>query len=163
MKRPIIAGLLLLCAGVAAKADHMEYNWHDMIRPGGHKRGDAAFQADLTTCIDKVGGKDDPTPAFKRCMRELGYRYMYARTIRMPESEDGQPVCSARILRMEETAWTLNDNPLMRITFRITARGSRPFETTVSKPVSWRNPPRIGKSFRVYCDPANPGEVDLAN
>jgi hypothetical protein len=72
-------------------------------------------------------------------------------------------VCSAKLLHLEETAWTLNDYPIARITMRVTAPRTRPFETTVEMPVSLLNPPRPGLVLRVSCDPANPTDVHLLN
>lgn len=159
MRRPIIAGLLLLCAGISAKADQLEVKFRDI----GPQRSDAELQADAKTCDAEVNVPYRVvSAAYKKCMLALGHRFLSAHMISSPEVEDGKLVCSAKVLRAENTGWALNHHPLFRLTFRISARGSKPYETTVSKEVSWHNPPRPGQTLRVYCDPANPGEVHPA-
>src|SRR4051794_29204476 len=87
MKRVILAGMLLLGAEVNAQADHKIFNWHDTIRPGGHKRGDAAFEADVNYCNGVAGVQSTyVTAAYKACMRGRGYSYQSTKTARDPSA-----------------------------------------------------------------------------
>ena len=166
MKRAIIAATMLLGSVLAAHADHMVFTWHDTIRPHGHKRSDAIGEANVNTCNAQFGAPvDSISPAYADCMRALGYRFVSARLKRAPDgAPDGSAgVCSARILRIEETDWTVDDHPIARMTLRVTPAGGRAYETTVEKPVSILNPPRQGSTLRVSCDPANPTDLHPLN
>lgn len=166
MKRIIIAATMLLGSVFAAHADHMVFRWHDTIRPHGHKRSDAIGEANVNHCNAQFGAPvDSISPAYEDCMRALGYRFVSARLKRGPDGapDGGGGVCSARILGIEETAWTVDDHPIARMSLRITPPGGRAYETTVERPVSLLNPPRPGSVLRVTCDPANPSDVHPVN
>ena len=80
--------LLVSCAVIAsaspALADHPETMYRDLIRPNGHPRAGAIFNADLDRCYRRTGADRDraDTPAFRRCMLGLGYRWHYTHMIR---------------------------------------------------------------------------------
>jgi hypothetical protein len=95
MTRTILASMLLLGAVVNAQADHKVFNWHDTIRPGGHKRGDAAFDADVNYCNGVAGVQSTyVTAAYKACMRGRGYSYQSTKTARdhAPTQTRGGPL-----------------------------------------------------------------------
>src|ERR1700686_5407248 len=78
MKRiAIIVAAVLLGNVVSAQADQSTFHWYDTIRPHGHKRSDAIGEANVNTCNARAGIQyETVSPAFKECMRGLGYRYM---------------------------------------------------------------------------------------
>ena len=86
MKRIILTAVLLFGATLGAHADTAIQTYHDVLRPNGHKRSEAIFQADLATCSRQTGGKRvyHDTPAFKQCMRGRGYTWMSLRIERTP-------------------------------------------------------------------------------
>jgi hypothetical protein len=92
MKRTFVI-LSLLCISVPhAQADHMVYTYHDTIRPHGHKRPDAVGEANIRLCDERAGVQyGSVSPAYKRCMRELGYRYVSRRLVRTPEPLQDAP------------------------------------------------------------------------
>ena len=72
---------------VSAQADQSIFHWYDTIRPHGHKRSDAIGEANVNTCKARVGIQyKTVSPAFKECMRGLGYRYVYTTAKRTPKS-----------------------------------------------------------------------------
>jgi hypothetical protein len=72
------------------------------------------------------------------------------------------PVCVARVLISEELPYAPMGYWLVRVTLQVTPRGGPPFETTVLHTMPWQGPPpRKGETFRVRCDPANPGDLHL--
>src|SRR6201996_8193516 len=77
MTRAVAVLLLLLAGSAAAEAQTVNEVYRDLIRPGGHPRGDAASQAALDYCYGQTGdirGLAD-SPAFKQCMLTQGYRW----------------------------------------------------------------------------------------
>jgi hypothetical protein len=88
MKRiAIIVAAVLLGNVVSAQADQSIFHWYDTIRPHGHKRSDAIGEANVNTCNARVGIQyETVSPAFKECMRGLGYRYLYTTVKRTPKS-----------------------------------------------------------------------------
>jgi hypothetical protein len=77
MKRSLIVFALLLGATANAHADQMVFHFYDTIRPHGHKRDDAIGQANIDSCIAKVGVQyEHASAAYKECMRGLGYIWM---------------------------------------------------------------------------------------
>lgn len=62
--------------------------YRDTIRPHGKPRSDATYQASLDYCYGKTGADRNgaDTPAFKKCMRSVGYKWQYTRLIRTPEA-----------------------------------------------------------------------------
>jgi len=85
MKRISMILLLIGMSVTHAHADHIEYTYHDTIRPHGHKRPDAVGEANIRLCDERTGIHEGATPAYKKCMRELGYRYVSRRLVRTPE------------------------------------------------------------------------------
>jgi hypothetical protein len=84
MKRTIIACALLLVGTSAALAYHSNDTYHDLVRPNGHPRSDAIFQADLDFCYEQTGASRyrQDTPAFKRCMLARKWRWESVRIVR---------------------------------------------------------------------------------
>jgi hypothetical protein len=69
----------------------MEYTYHDTIRPHGHKRSDAVGEANARLCDERTGVYHRPTAAYKRCMRELGWRYVSRRLVKTHEPVQQSP------------------------------------------------------------------------
>jgi hypothetical protein len=94
MKRTIITAALLFGAVLGttfgatpgAQADTAIQTYHDQIRPNGHARSDATYEAALDFCSQQTGGKRTfhDTPAFQKCMRGRGYRWLSLRVERGP-------------------------------------------------------------------------------
>ena len=91
MKRTLIILALLGGSAPYAQADHIVYTYHDTIRPHGHKRPDAVGEANIRLCDERTGIHEGATPAYKKCMRELGYRYVSRRLVRTPEPLQESP------------------------------------------------------------------------
>jgi hypothetical protein len=91
MKRISMTLLLIGLSVTHARADHIEYTYHDTIRPHGHKRPDAVGEANIRLCDERTGIHEGATPAYKKCMRELGYRYVSRRLVRTPEPLQESP------------------------------------------------------------------------
>jgi len=55
-------------------------HYRDLIRPHGHHRSAAVFQAKLNACYKQTGASRfrDDTPAFKKCMLSRGFKWQYA-------------------------------------------------------------------------------------
>jgi len=97
MKRTLIMLVLLGGSVTHAQADHMLYTYRDTIRPHGHKRPDAVGEASIQLCNERLGVQYlEASAAYKRCMREQGYRYVSKRLVRTPEplqpDDDSSPV-----------------------------------------------------------------------
>ena len=94
MKRAIIACALLLAATFAAQAYHYQDTYYDLVRPNGHPRSDAIFNADLNFCYAQTGASrygDGDTPAFKRCMLGRKWLWQSSRIVRSPSKR--RPDC----------------------------------------------------------------------
>jgi hypothetical protein len=76
MRRIIVTAAILSTTVLHAAA--ATENYRDLVRPHGHKRSAAVYQADLDACYRQVGSiRDFPdTPTFKACMLGRGYRWM---------------------------------------------------------------------------------------
>jgi hypothetical protein len=71
-------------------------------------------------------------------------------------------VCVAKVLKSEETPYAPMGYWLVRVVLEITPPGGPTFETTVQDTMPWQGPPpRKNQTFRVWCDPANPGSLHL--
>jgi hypothetical protein len=71
-------------------------------------------------------------------------------------------VCVARVLISEELPYARPGYWIVRVTLQVTPPGGPPFETTVQDTMPWQGPPpRRGETFRLRCDPANPGDLHL--
>jgi hypothetical protein len=91
MKRALIACALLLSGTFAAQAYHSEYTYHDLVRPNGHPRSDAIFDADLNFCYAQTGSsRYEDSPAFKRCMLGRKWRWQSTRVVGSPSRGSGR-------------------------------------------------------------------------
>ena len=83
MIRALIVTALMLGTALGAQA-HTNDTYYDMIRPNGHPRSDAVFQAALNACYTQTGANrfSGDTPAFKQCMRGHSYRWSSVRITR---------------------------------------------------------------------------------
>ncbi len=72
--------------------------------------------------------------------------------------------CTARVLYSEELPFAPIDSWLVKVTLEITPQHGIPYATTLHDRMPWQGPPpRRGQVFRVWCDPANPGHLQLAS
>lgn len=109
MKRIIITGALLFGTVLGAQADTAIQTYRDQIRPNGHARSEAVFQAALDACSEQTGGKRTfhDTPAYQKCMSGRGYRWKSLRVEREPVSR--QPVARENTWIDPETGLTCHD------------------------------------------------------
>jgi hypothetical protein len=90
MKRALIACALLLSGTFAAQAYHSDYTYYDLVRPNGHPRSDAIFDADLNFCYAQTGSsRYEDSPAFKRCMLGRKWRFESTRIVGSPSRGSG--------------------------------------------------------------------------
>jgi hypothetical protein len=76
-------------------------------------------------------------------------------------SHQGLP-CIARVLHSEELPFAPMNYWLVKVTLEITPPNGSPFETTLQDSTPWQvAPPRRGQTFRLRCDPADPGNLHL--
>jgi hypothetical protein len=72
--------------------------------------------------------------------------------------------CTARVVYSEELPYAPIDTWLVKVTLEITPRHGAPYVTTLQDRMPWQGPsPRRGQSFRLWCDPAHPGHLQLAS
>ncbi len=72
--------------------------------------------------------------------------------------------CKARVVYSEELPFAPIDTWLVKVTLEITPRNGTPYFTTLQDRMPWQgHPPRRGQAFRLWCDPANPGHLQLAS
>jgi hypothetical protein len=73
--RSIAITVALLCGLASAQANTMD-NYDDLVRPNGHSRSDAVFQADLDSCYSQTGASRtrQDTAAFRQCMLGRNWR-----------------------------------------------------------------------------------------
>ena len=70
--------------------------------------------------------------------------------------------CTARVLYSEELPFAPIDSWLVKVTLEITPPSGGAFVTTLQNSMPWQvPPPRQGQTFRLRCDPANPGNLHL--
>jgi hypothetical protein len=82
----------------------------------------------------------------------------------VPASAAGNqgPACIARVLHSEELPFAPMNYWLVKVTLEITPPNGSPFETTLQDSTPWQvAPPRRGQTFRLRCDPADPGHLHL--
>jgi len=82
MKRiGITAALLLGTATAVAAQAAPQVMYKDLIRPNGHKRTEAVYQADVSACYRQTGGSRylPDSAAMKKCMLSRGYRFVWQR------------------------------------------------------------------------------------
>jgi hypothetical protein len=128
MKRTLAVLSLLCISAPYAQADHMEYAYHDTIRPHGHKRPDAVGEANIRLCDERTGVYHGATAAYKRCMRELGYRYVSRRLVRTPAPLQESPD---------------DDSPSQSADFGIPPPSSPPIDMTPPPQIDPAPPPDI--------------------
>ena len=70
--------------------------------------------------------------------------------------------CQANVLAMGDTGETINEDPVARLTLRVTPpAGARVFETTIEATVPRLSVPRKGDQLAVVCDPNKPENTEL--
>jgi len=70
--------------------------------------------------------------------------------------------CIARVLHSEELPFAPINTWLVKVTLEITPPNGSAFTTTLQDTTPWQvPPPRQGETFRLRCDPANPGNLHL--
>jgi hypothetical protein len=88
----------ILTTGMVASASastHGESYYHDTIRPHGHSRGVAVYNANVNACYNSSGESRMAvydTPAFKQCMLSRGYRFEYTKVVQDPPSATSRSV-----------------------------------------------------------------------
>jgi hypothetical protein len=76
-------------------------------------------------------------------------------------SDQGLP-CIARVIHSEELPFAPINTWLVKVTLEITPPNGGAFVTTLQDSIPWQvAPPRRGQTFRLRCDPANPGNLHL--
>lgn len=91
----LVAILLVGMASGANASSHGESTYRDLIRPHGHPRSDAIYDAAVNACYQRSGERRTAvydTPAFKSCMLGKGYRFLHTKVI-----EDPAPPASERM------------------------------------------------------------------
>jgi hypothetical protein len=75
-----------LTCGLAGAHANTNDEYYDLVRPNGHARNDAAFQADLDSCYSQTGASRyrQDTSAFKQCMLGRKWRWQSVRMTRSP-------------------------------------------------------------------------------
>jgi hypothetical protein len=70
-------------------------------------------------------------------------------------------VCSARVMSVADTGGRVNNDPVLRLTLRLTPPKGRSYVATIDATVSrWTNLHPGAVLHRVACDPANPGRFN---
>ena len=158
MKHLLIAAALLVTAMPSAQADTYIY---DQVRHPGERRftyadRDAAV-ATYTKVCDPADERDYGSRQFNRCMLSHGLRFT---GIERQPADPGR--CSAKVLDIGDTGVTENDNPVARLTLKVTLPGrGRGFVTTIEATVSRLKIPRVGDTLAASCDPGNTANVKL--
>jgi len=77
VKQLCVRVALISCASAFAGAALAGDTYYDLVRPHGHPRSDAVFEADLNACYAQTGASrtQRDTPAFRTCM--LGRRWRW--------------------------------------------------------------------------------------
>jgi hypothetical protein len=92
MKRALLISVMLLASVAGAHADYVDTMYYDLIRPHGHSRSEAIYQANPDACYSQTGASRTRADgqAFKKCMLVRGYRWQYTRLVRdsPPANED---------------------------------------------------------------------------
>jgi hypothetical protein len=81
MKRAGVASIAFLTLITAARADVVGHQlYYDLIRPGGHNRGQGPFDAARQFCDQQTGqapGTPDPdSSAYRKCMLSQHYKWL---------------------------------------------------------------------------------------
>jgi hypothetical protein len=70
--------------------------------------------------------------------------------------------CSAKVLAMGDTGETINEDPIARLTLRVTPpAGARAFDATIEATVPRLSVPHKGDQLAVVCDPNSPENTEL--
>jgi len=70
--------------------------------------------------------------------------------------------CLARVVYSEELPFAPIESWLVKVTLEITPQNGVPYITTSQERMPWQGPPpRRGQAFRVWCDPASPGDLHI--
>jgi hypothetical protein len=92
MPRNLMLAVAILAAGMVSSASastHGETTYYDTIRPHGHPRSLAVYNANLNACYSTSGESRTAvydTPAFKQCMLTRGYRFEFTKVVQDPPS-----------------------------------------------------------------------------
>jgi hypothetical protein len=76
----------------------VNHTYYDTIRPHGHSRGDAVYNANVNACYSSSGESRTAvydTPAFKQCMLSRGYRFEYTKVVQDPPSATSRSVAQS--------------------------------------------------------------------
>jgi hypothetical protein len=77
---------------------------------------------------------------------------------------DHRVLCTARVLHSEELPFAPIHYWLVKVTLEVTPPNGTAFITTLQESTPWQvPPPRRGQTFRLRCDPANPGDLHLTS
>jgi hypothetical protein len=90
MKRTIIVTALMLGSlSPAFATTRYVMQYHDTIRPNGHKRSKAVGDAALAACFSQTGLSRyaAASPAFKDCMKNHGYQWVSTKLVQDPPSK----------------------------------------------------------------------------
>jgi hypothetical protein len=96
--RKLMLAVAILAAGMVSSASastHGETTYYDTIRPHGHPRSVAVYNANLNACYSSSGESRTAvydTPAFKQCMLKRGYRFEFTKVVQDPPSATSRPV-----------------------------------------------------------------------
>ena len=85
----VIAVLATGLASSVSASTHGESMYYDTIRPHGHPRSDAIYNASVNACYRSSGQSRTAvhdTDAFKSCMLSRGYRFQYTNIVQDPPS-----------------------------------------------------------------------------
>jgi hypothetical protein len=88
--RKLMLAVAILATGLVSSASastHGESTYYDTIRPHGHPRSDAIYNANVNACYSSSGESRTAvydTPAFKQCMLSRGYRFEYTKVVQDP-------------------------------------------------------------------------------
>ena len=96
--RKLMLAVAILATGMVSSASastHGESFYHDTIRPHGHPRSVAVYNANVNACYSSSGESRMAvydTPAFKQCMLSRGYRFEYTKVVQDPPSATSRSV-----------------------------------------------------------------------
>jgi hypothetical protein len=96
--RKLMLAIAILATGLVSSANastHGESTYYDTIRPHGHPRSDAIYNANVNACYSSSGESRMAvydTPAFKQCMLSRGYRFEYTDVVQDPPSATSRSV-----------------------------------------------------------------------
>jgi hypothetical protein len=83
----ILSALLIGLASNAYASTHSEKMYRDLIRPDGKPRSDAIYSTAVNGCYaqthESLAALYD-TPAYKACMLQKGYRYLWTKVLQDP-------------------------------------------------------------------------------